>query len=260
MTPAQVAATVTAAALLGLSTSLHCATMCGPLCAAACSRGGKHALLRYQVGRGLGYSLAGVIAARFSAAFVDLLPHPFARILLPSLTALACVVVALQLWPAMISAKPTLVKLRPKKKPREDIDAGEYNPEKAARTRPIRTSLLALLPRNTWVLGIGTTLLPCGALAGALLMAAGQGNGLAGGLFMLAFALVSGFSITVPAVLSRALSRASARSLWGLRRMAAIGLVALAIIMISSPLRALWLHPGASHGGASSQHVHPSCH
>src|SRR5687768_12214271 len=47
-------------AATGLASSMHCAAMCGPLAASACSRRShRAALVRYQLGRTIGYAAAG---------------------------------------------------------------------------------------------------------------------------------------------------------------------------------------------------------
>jgi len=263
MNPVDVLATVTAAALLGLSSMPHCAAMCGPLSAAVCTRsGGPRAPLRYQIGRALGYTLAGVIAARFGLAVSDVLPADYAHLLFPALTALACIVVAFQLWPRRSSRVAGLVTLRTAKSTETRAVAASTNSSGAQQWSgsSFVGGLLDMLPRDASVVGFVTTLLPCGALAGALLLAAGRGDAFSGGLFMLVFALISGTATVLPAILSRWLRAHRRAPMEGLRRTVAAMFVVLAVIAIARPLRAAWTGSqvaGHSHSAAPN---HPSCH
>jgi sulfite exporter TauE/SafE len=60
--------------LAGLAGSLHCVGMCGGLVSSSCSE--RSDILKYQLGRLLGYLFLGGIAASIGSYFKDLINHP----------------------------------------------------------------------------------------------------------------------------------------------------------------------------------------
>lgn len=235
-------ATMVSGALLGLSSVPHCAAMCGPLSAAVCTRsGGGSAPLRYQLGRIAGYGLAGLVAGRFGVAISEVLPPPLRPYVFPVLTGLSCVLVAFHLWP-------------PRRR-----GAGAVAPQalRPSTQGPVVRRVLTVLPREAAYVGFASTLLPCGALAGALLFAAGRGTGLEGAVFMASFATVSGIATVTAAGLAGLLRSLSQPRVEGLRRLAAVGLLAFGLVAISSPLRAHLAGPPADGVAPASA---PHCH
>lgn len=165
----------------GLSSTPHCAAMCGPLSAAVCSRSTQAAApLRYQLGRLMGYALLGVLAGQLGHALGSLQLGPNARWGFRALIAVSCLFLAYGLWGrGRVQLVPA--RLRPSHR------AGP-------RSSPIQR-VLGLLPRDVLGLGALSALLPCGALYTALLLAAGSGDARAGAALMFGFALASGLPL-----------------------------------------------------------------
>jgi sulfite exporter TauE/SafE len=133
--------------------------MCGPLAAYACSgRPGAAGQGRYQLGRFVSYSVLGAIAGTVGGATAVSLPHAWGSALLSWSLALGLGLVALRLW-----RRPNqpLVTLRTKQD-----DA----------TPSFGSRVLGGLGRHPFFVGLGTALLPCGALAAAVLIAASTGS------------------------------------------------------------------------------------
>jgi len=169
---------VIAGAAAGLASVPHCTAMCGPLAAYACSgRPGASGQSRYQLGRFVSYSVLGALAGTIGGAAAVGLPSAWGSALLSWSLALGLGLAALRLW-----RRPTqpLVTLRTK----DDEQAPT-----------IVSRALVGLGRHPFFVGLGTALLPCGALAAAVLIAASTGSTLLGSLSMLAFAVVSGVGL-----------------------------------------------------------------
>ena len=169
---------VIAGAAAGLASVPHCTAMCGPLAAYACSgRPGASGQARYQVGRFISYSTLGIIAGAIGEVTSVSLPGAWGRALLSWSLALGLALAAFRLW-----RRPDqpLVPLRTKRE----------NPSGSRASRAI-----GALGRHPFFVGLGTALLPCGALAAAVLIAASTGSPLLGSLSMLAFAVVSGVGL-----------------------------------------------------------------
>jgi len=206
---------LSAAALAGLASIPHCAGMCGPLAAFACRSGG---VPRYQLGRLVGYSAAGALAGGLGATAASMLAAPIAQALLSWTLAAGLAWAAYRLWRSAPSKQPQLVQLQTKKR----------------RVEPA-------------FVGFATTFLPCGALAAALLIAAGSGSIVGGALSMLAFAGTSMFGL-----LGASLLAAKLRTLGlGPRRMLAVALALGAIVLVLRPIDALRGEPAQCHTVAS---------
>jgi sulfite exporter TauE/SafE len=148
--------------------------MCGPLAAYACSgKPGASGQGSYQGGRFISYSVLGAVAGTIGGVTAVSLPHAWGSALLSWSLALGLGLAALRLW-----RRPNrpLVTLRTKK--------SEQAPTLVFRA-------LGGLGRHPFLVGLGTALLPCGALAAAVLIAASTGSTVLGSLSMLAFAVVS---------------------------------------------------------------------
>lgn len=169
---------VIAGAAAGLASVPHCTAMCGPLAAYACSgHPGASGQSRYQLGRFISYSALGAIAGTIGGATAVNLPSAWGSALLSWSLALGLGLAALRLW-----RRPNqpLVTLRTKK----DDPAPS-----------ITSRFLGGLGRHPFLVGLGTAVLPCGALAAAVLIAASSGSTVLGSLSMLAFAVVSGIGL-----------------------------------------------------------------
>ncbi len=169
---------VIAGAAAGLASVPHCTAMCGPLAAYACSgTPGASGQTRYQLGRFISYSALGAVAGTIGGATAVSLPHAWGSALLSWSLALGLGLAALRLW-----RRPNqpLVTLRTKQ--------DEQAPTLVSRA-------LGGLGRHPFFVGLGTALLPCGALAAAVLIAASTGSTALGSLSMLAFAVVSGVGL-----------------------------------------------------------------
>lgn len=169
---------VIAGAAAGLASVPHCTAMCGPLAAYACSgQPGAPGQSRYQLGRFISYSVLGAVAGAIGGATAVALPQAWGSALLSWSLALGLGLAALRLWRR---PRQPLVTLRTKQ--------DEPAPSVVSR-------VLGGLGRHPFFVGLGTALLPCGALAAAVLIAASTGSGVLGSLSMLAFAVVSGVGL-----------------------------------------------------------------
>jgi uncharacterized protein len=207
-------------AFLGLTSVPHCAAMCGPLAAAACSRSAlRGAPLRYQLGRTLSYGLAGALAG--SAGHVVLhaiTPSLLAFSLFAALAAGACLLIARMLV-APRRAAGDLIQLDAK-----------------PRRRSLSGLLLRLAPRDPGAFGLLSVLLPCGVLGAVLLVAIASGDARSGAAAMMGFATTSGLALLAAGALFRALPpRASPV----VRRWIAFALVIAALGLMIRPLHAL---------------------
>lgn len=170
---------VIAGAAAGLASVPHCTAMCGPLAAYACSgRPGASGQSRYQLGRFVSYSVLGAIAGTLGGAAAVSLPSAWGSALLSWSLALGLGLVALRLW----------------RRPAQPLVTLRSNKEEPSSPSFVSRAV-AGLGRHPFFVGLGTALLPCGALAAAVLIAASTGSTLLGSLSMLAFAVVSGVGL-----------------------------------------------------------------
>jgi sulfite exporter TauE/SafE len=155
------------------------------------------------------------------------LPSAWGSALLSWSLALGLGLAALRLW-----RRPSqpLVTLRSKK-------------DEAAQSIVSRT--LGALGRHAFFVGLGTALLPCGALAAAVLISASTGSTAFGALSMLSFALVSGVGLIGA---TWAFERFARRPGPGTSRLLAAVLALGSILFVIRPVHAL------RHGDM------PSCH
>jgi hypothetical protein len=219
MDVAQVFGWLATGVMAGLAAAPHCAGMCGPIAAFACSGGGRvrGAPWRYQLGRMSSYALAGAAVGHAGSFVTATLPGAWTSAVLSWSLAAVMAFAAWRLWrvgrPAGTpSASPT-VPLR--RKPSKPSRIGR---------------LLARLGQTPYLLGFLTALLPCGALAAALLLAAGTGAAVGGGLVMGSFAVGSSVGLLGAAWLATLLRRR--------RRPVAVRALAVAL-MVGSVLLAV---------------------
>ena len=219
--------------------------MCGPLAAYACSgRPGPASQVRYQTGRLISFTIVGVIAGAVGGAAAVSLPGVWGGALLSWSLALGLGLAALRLWRR---PKEDLVELRNKPHPDSTPPSG---------------GLVAGLGRHPFLVGLGTALLPCGALASAALIAASTGAPGLGALSMLAFAAVSGLGlIGATWVYGRFARRPSPTTAKALAVVLALG----AVVFIIRPVHALQhsnhvSHPPTQPGAASPMDHHHEGH
>jgi sulfite exporter TauE/SafE len=112
---------------------------------------------------------------------------------------------------------------------------------------------MRLLPREPVALGAVSVLLPCGALAAGVLLAAGTGDRIAGALTLGAFATTSGLGVLGGSLLLTQLSRL--RGAWLGRGLA----VALALAAALVVLRPLYAAPTPTPAPGDAQAAAP-CH
>jgi uncharacterized protein len=171
-----------AGALAGLASVPHCVAMCGPLAGLACaSAGGGRALdpLRYQAGRTAGYAVLGAGAGALGHAVTGGLSHTAVAWVLSWAMAAALAIAALRLWRGpQVAPLVRLTRARP-----------------APASTPWFARAARALPRSPLSIGLLTGLLPCGALAAAVLVAAGTTSPGLGTLSMVAFATTSGVGL-----------------------------------------------------------------
>lgn len=159
---------VLAGLAMGVAASPHCAFMCGAPCAAL-TGGCKRNATGFHVGRVFGYMAGGAVAAASVAALGAW--SQAAPALRPLWTALHLAFLALGLWWLATGRQPDWMK-RSGALPARSV---------GQRGRPLRSGLAGL----AWVAW------PCGALQGALLLAALASSPQSGALVMAAFAVGS---------------------------------------------------------------------
>jgi hypothetical protein len=196
---------------------------------------------RYQLGRFLSYSVLGAIAGTIGGATAVGLPQAWGGALLSWSLALGLGLAALRLW-----RRPNqpLVTLRTK-------DGGK-KPSLVSRA-------LGGLGRHPFFVGLGTALLPCGALAAAVLIAASSGSALLGSVSMLAFAAVSGVGLMGTTFLFERFAR---RPRPVTSRVLAVTLALGSILFVIRPVHALRTgdtaacHAPAGEQAAGAEHNH----
>jgi sulfite exporter TauE/SafE len=194
--------------------SVHCRVMCGPVAMMVHARGGSAASLRYLAGRVLSYALLGFVAGSASHA----------------LTALpgALWVEAALSWALALALLVNAVRLTRGRRSQGLVQLGV-----APRRQSLHARLLARLADDPWLLGLGTALLPCGALFAAIMAAAALGDAWLGALALATFAALTGLSLAGVGQLARLVSRPRAR--WLVPAALLLG----AAIMIWRPIPAL---------------------
>ena len=166
------AALIGSAALMGLAGAPHCALMCSTPCALAAR--GRREQTRLLIGRLLGYSAAGVVAAASAQALSRMsqgtaVLQPLWALLQAALLVLGISLIVrgrVPVWLANVRWRPT--------------------------------------PGRSFTTGLAWVAMPCGLLHAALLLSALSNSPLGGGLAMAAFAVTSTLGLAVaPAWLAR---------------------------------------------------------
>ena len=215
-------AAAAAAAFTGLSGSLHCAAMCGPLACAplpAASSARRRAIAAWQAGRVVGYASAGAVLGASGAVMLSRVPA--LQQVAPWLVVGGLLVSGLDLF-RRLGALPGVSRVH------RALMKASANFSPAVRAG---------------AMGALTPLLPCGLLYGVFISAASTGNAAAGAGLMGAFALGA-----LPALLAvQGLgSRLSFESRWARAARTAVLLLAAGVLA----WRALNVEAGAP----------PNCH
>lgn len=167
------------ALIMGLAGGPHCVAMCGAACAGMGQVAGAHqnrALLSFQLGRWLGYSLMGGLAAFSVQALGWLTVESAALRPVWSMLHVAAIVLGLLLiWQA-----------------KQPVWLDQSAQQLWAKIRRLNANLGKIAPM---AVGALWALMPCGLLYSALMVAALTGNVLDGALTMASFALGSGVSL-----------------------------------------------------------------
>ena len=222
-------AAMPSAALLGITlgfvSALHCIAMCGPLVAfVAIAPSGETEpgrVVRYQLGRVIGYAGLGAAAGAFGGALTQLVPAAGGTILSITL-GIALVVVAAQLWPRAQRSEPLTALGRSPRAP-------------SMRERATRglASMFGRVRRAPMLFGALSALLPCGVIASGVLLAASTGSAALGAVAMGSLAITSGLVVGISGV---GLGRVRIASSPVLARAMAITLVLGALVTVSRPL------------------------
>jgi uncharacterized protein len=164
-----------AAVAMGLAAAPHCALMCGGACTALTHRRRQHALW-FHVGRVLGYSVAGAVAASSVAAMGAWAQQSPA--LRPLWTLLHLGLLGLGLWWLMTGQQPAWMRRREA----VHTDTATLHFQRPGARLPSMRAGGAGLAWVAW---------PCAALQAALLLAVLAPSALGGALVMATFALAS---------------------------------------------------------------------
>lgn len=227
---------------LGLVSSLHCVSMCGPLVVSYSLPLGSHnfsrqalAHLSYNAGRILTYSLLGAAAGLFGGAV------GFVGDLAGIENTAAIVAGAL-----MVVAGVLMLDLIPGRR------LQKFNPllYTSRLLQPLGSRISSSSVGSKFSLGLILGFMPCGLIYAALLKSVASGTLLAGALTMTAFGLGTSASLLGIGILSFAFSMKLNR--WG-NRVAAISVLFLGLLMIGR---------GAMPMMAATQHDEeaPACH
>jgi len=208
----------------GLLSAPHCGLMCGPLqgwLLAGRGAPARRALPWLHAGRVLGYAALGALAGGAGGALLRLFPSPQVGQFAQGLAALALVVVAVRQWRA---------------------------PAAHAACHARRAPRLAWLPESLQFLarGMAWSLLPCGLLYAALLLASFSGSAVLGAALMAAFG-----AGTIPVLAAAGVATRTWMAPARLRRAASALLLVfgvastLAVLAPPSWLPEAWCAPGA---------------
>jgi sulfite exporter TauE/SafE len=213
-----VVASAAVGAGFGLAAAPHCLAMCGPV-AAAC--GESHgASVAYGVARLAAYAALGALVGGLSLPLSYLLPAPALSLVFGGTMALA-----------LLLAARNLVRAAP---PRGFVPIAQMLRGRGDRA-PIALSA---------GLGLGTALLPCGALHIGLLAAAGTGTVLSGAVAMASFAAVGALPLAFAGEAFAKVASFGPRARRGIAWILVLG----AVLVIARPLAALLTGETACHG------------
>lgn len=237
------------AASLGLSSTPHCVAMCAPLVGAGCVRHGCGSPVRnassYVAGRTIAYGALGALAGTVGNASMLAPVRPWLRTAAELVVAHALARLGVQIARRMGGRQEeggqAPLRLRRSRYDREKAPAAV-----SAAVHRLVARAASLVPRAPFALGASTALFPCGALGGAVILAASTGSPGAAAASMAVFSMASAPVLVVAALagasFSEALWRAAGDSRGGahagasvarqtLRAVAACGLLTTAAVV-----------------------------
>jgi len=231
---------------LGLVSSLHCVTMCGPLVLSyGLPLGGRKfseqflAHLSYNAGRILTYSALGAIAGLFggTVGFVGQLAG-FEN------------VAAITAGALMIVAGILMLDLVPSRK------LQKFNPllYTSRFLKPLGSRISSNSIGSKFSLGLMLGFMPCGLIYAALLKSMATGTIVAGALTMTAFGLGTAVSLLGIGIFSSAIGAKIAR--YG-NRLAAISVLLLGLFLVTRGVMPLM---NAAHANSEQKEAVPACH
>ncbi len=231
---------------LGLVSSLHCVSMCGPIVLSySLPLGSKKigaqflAHIAYNLGRILTYSALGSIAGLLggSVGFIGELAG-FQN------------VAAIFAGVLMILAAILMLDLIPSGR------LQRFNPllYTARFLRPLGSRFSSTSIASKFTLGLFLGFLPCGLIYAALLKSIATGTALAGALTMAAFGLGTAASLLAIGIFSSALSLKLSR--WG-SRMAAVSVLLLGIFMVTRGVMPMAAAQPKTDNGVPECPLHP---
>lgn len=210
-----------AGATAGFASIPHCTAMCGPLAAYACSSP-QSGVVRYHSGRLIAYAGVGIVAGSLGSLVAANTPGRWGAALLSWSLAIGLGLAALRLW----------------RRPRERLVRLRVADERNATARPSAVQRVRdVLLGRPFLIGAATALLPCGALAAAVLIAASAGTAYGGAIAMLSFAVASAVGLLGAGWLFAHLRTRPSRS--GVSRALAVVLALGAVMFVIRPLSTL---------------------
>lgn len=228
--------------LAGLGSIPHCIAMCGPLSGVAC-RGGKgsQSVVRYQLGRALGYGTLGAAVGAAGEVVVRSLSGAIAGAMISWVLAVAIGIAAYRLWGVQrpASAGGGLVQLGAgpsSASSASPVSSGSAAPSLGDESPTLLERVLDVMPRDPFFFGAATALLPCGALYGAAFLAASTTSAVGGTLLMLGFAAATGVGLASFGLLLTRFGRLVPRAML---RVIAVGLAVVAVFFIIRPISQL---------------------
>lgn len=231
---------------LGLVSSLHCVSMCGPLVLSyslplGSSKFSKQifAHLSYNAGRIITYALLGIVAGLFGGT-VGFLGQ------IAGFENVAAIVAGV----LMVVSGIIMLDLIPNKK------LQKFNPLIYTQKflRPLGRRISSTSIRSKFSLGLILGFMPCGLIYAALFKAMATGTMLAGAITMIAFGLGTSMSLLAIGIFSSAFSLKLNR--WG-NKLAAISVLLLGLFLVSRGVMPLMA--SAKQNSLQDSEV-PACH
>lgn len=231
---------------LGLVSSLHCVSMCGPLVLSYSLPLGSRkfskqilAHLSYNAGRIITYALLGIVAGLFGGT-VGFLGQ------LAGYENAAAIIAGI----LMVIAGILMLDLIPIKK------LQKFNPLLYTQKflRPLGSRISSSSVGSKFSLGLLLGFMPCGLIYAALFKAMATGTMVAGAMTMIAFGLGTSASLLAIGIFSSAFSLKLSR--WG-NKLAAVSVLLLGLFLVSRGMMPLMA--SAQNNSAQDSEV-PACH
>jgi len=227
--------------LAGLGSIPHCIAMCGPLSGVACRQGngqdGSKSVVRYQLGRALGYGTLGTVVGAAGEVVVRSLSGAVAGAMISWVLAVAIGIAAYRLWFVQRPAAGGigsgggggLVQLG------AGPSVGSSSSKDPA-SPTLLERVLDVMPKDPFFFGTATALLPCGALYAAAFLAAGTMSPVGGAVLMLGFAAATGVGLASFGLLLARFGRLVPRAML---KVVAVGLAVVAVFFVIRPISQL---------------------